>query len=393
MKIAFFLSGSEYGGGLSQFNGFLDAVKSLNLDNHEIIYITDKISYQESLKKKKIECLLFKKNFFTKILFFFYGIKNISKFYIFNSPNPFEKFINKNKIDLLVFSDPSFYSIYCENVKFVINIWNTELKSLKIFNELSGKNFIYQDRIISSAVLNAYKIIVFTKKNKEDLIKFYNCSSDKIITQNLMPNLPNSYNQLQDKINFTEIFKELNLDKDIKWFFYPAQFWSHKNHVYLIDALRLVKDKNINNIGFLFSGKDNGNLEYIKKLINSNDLNKNVKILGFLSEPQIISIYKFCYGVVIPTYVGRSSLPLLESIFFNKKIIYGKDILDDELKEYVEEVDLNNANDLSLKLTSYDFKNVGYNSDSYNKICSKKKFLNTYINIINEFNFIRKKWE
>jgi hypothetical protein len=89
--------------------------------------------------------------------------------------------------------------------------------------------------------------------------------------------------------------------------------------------------------------------------------------------------------------VGRSSLPLLEAIFFNKKIIYGQDILDDELKRYVEEVDLNNANDLSLKLNSCDSINVKYEANSYDQLCSKNDFLNTYKNIINEFRFIRRK--
>ena len=391
MRIAFFLSGPEYGGGLNQFNGFLDAIKNLSLTDHEIVFITDKTSYKILLEKKDIKCLLFKKNFFTKILFFLCGIKDINKFYIFNSLNPFEKFINNNKIDLLVFSAPSYHSIYCQNVKFVINIWNTELKRLKIFSELSGKNFIYQDRVISSSVLNAYKIIVLTKKNKDDLIKYYNCPAEKVVVQNLMPNLPNIYNQLKNKINFSEIYKKLDLNKDIKWFFYPAQFWSHKNHIYLIDALKILKDKNVNNIGFLFSGKDHGNLEHVKKAINLNSLNKNIKILGFLDEQKIISIYKFCSGVVTPTYVGRSSLPLLETIFFNKRIIYGQDILDDELKRYVEEVDLNNANDLSLKLNSCDSTNVKYEANSYDQLCSKNDFLNTYKNIINEFRFIRRK--
>ena len=71
MRIAFFLSGPEYGGGLNQFNGFLDAIKNLSLTDHEIVFITDKTSYKILLEKKNIKCLLFKKNFFTKILFFF----------------------------------------------------------------------------------------------------------------------------------------------------------------------------------------------------------------------------------------------------------------------------------------------------------------------------------
>ena len=69
------------------------------------------------------------------------------------------------------------------------------------------------------------------------------------------------------------------------------------------------------------------------------------------------------------------------------------DSLDDELKKYVEEVDLNNANELSLKLANYDLDSVKYDSNSYNEICSKKSFINVYTDIIDKFNFIRKKWE
>ena len=52
MRIAFFLSGPEYGGGLNQFNGFLDAIKNLSLTDHEIVFITDKTSYKILLEKK-----------------------------------------------------------------------------------------------------------------------------------------------------------------------------------------------------------------------------------------------------------------------------------------------------------------------------------------------------
>ena len=36
----------------------------------------------------------------------------------------------------------------------------------------------------------------------------------------------------------------------------------------------------------------------------------------------------------MPTYLGRSSLPLLESLYFNKPIFYNKNILDNKLKKY-----------------------------------------------------------
>ena len=35
---------------------------------------------------------------------------------------------------------------------------------------------------------------------------------------------------------FLKIFNGLNLNSEFQWFFYPAQFWPHKNHKYLIDV-------------------------------------------------------------------------------------------------------------------------------------------------------------
>ena len=44
---------------------------------------------------------------------------------------------------------------------------------------------------------------------------------------------------------------------------------SHKNHVYLLDALKIIISKKTNNIGFIFCGRDKGNLILSKiKLLN-----------------------------------------------------------------------------------------------------------------------------
>ena len=65
-------------------------------------------------------------------------------------------------------------------------------------------------------------------------------------------------------------------------------------------------------------------IKNILKKINDLKLEKNIKILGHINDEELISIYKYCDAVIIPTYLGRSSLPLLESLYFNKKIYYSK---------------------------------------------------------------------
>ena len=45
-----------------------------------------------------------------------------------------------------------------------------------------------------------------------------------------------------------------------EYIYYPAQFWSHKNHVYIIDAIAILKQQGINLIA-IFSGSNKGNLQ------------------------------------------------------------------------------------------------------------------------------------
>ena len=111
-----------------------------------------------------------------------------------------------------------------------------------------------------------------------------------------------------------------------------------------------------------------------------------------ISDEELISIYRYSQGIVIPTYLGRSSLPLLESIYFNKKIFYSKNILDDSLKPYVVEFDLNNASDLANKLIDYSNNPQEINFD-YEKINSSQLFENNYKKIIDEYRVYLNTWK
>ena len=395
MKVGFFLTGLGSGGIYNQTIGLLKLINKINLNNNDQIYIiTDEkeILLDKSIKSiKNIEIIYFKKSFFKKILFSLSEIIKKNKFINRNLfLNPFQKFLKKNKIDLIIFTQPSFYSLYCDGIQFVINIWNTEIKKYYNLKEFISGGYEYQNKIINLSVEKAFRIIVFTNKNKKDLLELYNCRPEKIVTQNLTPNLPNIY---QNNKNYFEVYKNLNLNPDFKWFFYPAQFWPHKNHKYLIDVIKNLKKIGHSNIGFIFCGPDKGNLSFIKEIINNENLNENFKLLGFISDEEVISIYKNCSAVVMPTLLGRSSLPLLEGLFFKKKIFYSNGVLDDNLKNYVEELDLDNPIDLSNKLLNYiNKKEIKSHEIDYENEFSENKFKINYENIIDDFRRLLGKW-
>jgi len=395
MKVGFFLTGLSSGGIYNQTKGAIKLINKLELNDYDkACIITDEEDLSLGLENNDIELIVFKKSFFKKLIFNFIDIINENRIFKKNLfLNPFQKFLKKNKIDFIIFIQPSFYSLYCDGLQFAVNIWNTEIKKHYNLNEFISGGYEYQNKIINFSVEKAFKIIVFTERNKKDLQNFYNCDPEKIVIQNLTPILPNIYEANKNK-DYLKIFNNLNLNSNFKWFFYPAQFWPHKNHKYLIDVMKELNKQNYNKIGFIFCGPDKGNLIYIKEIIKKENLDNHFKILGFISDEQIISIYKNCAGVIMPTLLGRSSLPLLEGFFFKKKIFYSKNVVDDNFKHYVEEFDLSNPADLSYKLLEHinEKKIKSYETD-YKVDSAEYEFKKNYENIINEFRKLSEKWK
>ena len=180
MKIGYFVSLKETGGSLNQTKGFLNNINNINSED-KLTIITDDSKGIEKLKSTNIEVLYFKKSLLKKFYFFLIGFLSTNKFFSFKTPNPFEIFVKKNNIDLLIFSNPSFFSKYCENIDYVINIWNTEINDYASFIEFKNGNFQDQKKIIKTSVENAFRIVVFTNQNKIDLINQFNCNPEKIV--------------------------------------------------------------------------------------------------------------------------------------------------------------------------------------------------------------------
>lgn len=100
----------------------------------------------------------------------------------------------------------------------------------------------------------------------------------------------------------------------------------------------------------------------------SNKLKENFIIFNYLKNEEVIALYLKATALIMPTYVGRSSLPLYEAFFFKVPIFYSKGILDQKLEDLINSFDLNNPRDLSDKLHDH----------LLNKINSEEKVKNAY---------------
>ena len=404
MQIGFFFDGaSEVGGIFQQTKAYIKKINNRsNNKKDKFIIIVNSKKTSKLLKKENIKHLFFNKSIVRRIFLFLFTIRFFEYFYLkFKILNPFEKFLRRNKIDLIVFNSPSYYVFYTRNVHYVANIWNTEIKNLNFFPEfLENSNYTKHDAIIKEVVMHAFRIIVFSEDNIKDLEFFYNCPKEKILTQVILPYLPIIYEEKMEQINKIEKnFLDLDLQLETTIFLYPAQYYPHKNHKFLIDIAENIKNKTSKKFLFIFTGVDKGNLTYLKKITENSNLNKNIKFFENLKNEYLIKLYLLSDALISSTYLGRLSLPLLEAFYFKKPVFYSKGVLDNKIEKKVYSFDLNNKEDLTNKLIDFinnkgDFhENLNNNRIYYDLNCTNNSFENIYNIIFNQFKFFQNKWK
>lgn len=169
-----------------------------------------------------------------------------------------------------------------------------------------------------------------------DIIKFYNVSAKKIkIIQ-----APPSNNFLKFKTNLNierKILKHHNLPD--KYFFYPAQFWKHKNHINLLIAFSEISKLNCD-IFLVLSGSKKNGYDKIINQIDKLNLNEKVLILGYLENYEMPYVYKNSLCLIMPSLFESISIPVFEAfslgvpvlssnVYGLKEQVYGAGILFD----------------------------------------------------------------
>jgi FkbM family methyltransferase len=96
---------------------------------------------------------------------------------------------------------------------------------------------------------------------------------------------------------------------------YPAQFWPHKNHVRLVEALAIVRDR-MKNIDFklVFTGnRDHSAWAQVSATIDRLGLRDHIVCLDYVPVEHLAGIYKNAAFCVMPSLFEASSYPVIEA--------------------------------------------------------------------------------
>ena len=231
---------------------------------------------------------------------------------------PLEKALG-DSADLIYLTSPSTLAFGLERLNYLATIWDEAHRDHPEFPEIR-KSWVYyrRERLHRENVFRAAGIFVDSERSRTALAHRYGIDAERIHVLPFSPAVRIS--NAAEVWDGASIKERYHLDCD--YVFYPAQFWAHKNHVYILRALKRIETERGRRIGAIFSGADKGNQAYVIAIANTLGLSDRVRFTSFVRDIEIAEFYRGSLALVMPTYFGPTNLPPLEAFSLGVPVIY-----------------------------------------------------------------------
>ena len=312
------------GGGYQQAINASILISKLNLNFIEISFYSLIKNNINILEGKNIKVNFLKMNLFEKALIFF---KTSPRFELINHLinifipiNFFERKLYRKGIDLVYFVSPSRLAADLRKINFIFTIWDLCHRDNPEFPEVNKDNqFKTREKIYQDVIPRACAVIVDSELGKKNLVKRYLIDEERVHVISFEPAI--KVRDFSGKVS-NKIFELIKYNLRSPYVFYPAQYWPHKNHVYILEGIKELESNFSQKINAIFTGSDKGNLNYLKKYANNLGLNDRIYFLDFVSDQEIIDLYKSSLALVMPSYFGPTNLPPLEAFCLGIPVLY-----------------------------------------------------------------------
>jgi glycosyltransferase involved in cell wall biosynthesis len=202
-------------------------------------------------------------------------------------------------------------------IPYITVVWDLQHRVQPYFPEVSAKGrWSWRESHFADLCRRASVIITGTEAGKAEIEYFYQVPGNRI---KILPHPTPRFALDAANGDGAEILNKYGVPKG--YLFYPAQFWSHKNHAGLLLAAQLLRDEHNLVFPLVFVGSDRGNYKHIRELTDSLNLSAQVHFLGFVPQQDLISLYRQAFALTYVTFFGPENLPPLEAFALGCPVI------------------------------------------------------------------------
>ncbi len=175
------------------------------------------------------------------------------------------------------------------------------------FPEVSAKfRYGIREHRFSNIARRCNAVLVDSETGRHHVVESYGVAGEAIYP---LPYVAPSY--LQDSLERPDFQEHYQLPD--KFLFYPAQFWPHKNHKRLLEAVHKVSLAHPD-IALGLSGRQQHAFNDIQQHVELLGLTAQVKFVGYVPDADLRGFYQRARALVMPTFFGPTNIPPLEAL-------------------------------------------------------------------------------
>ncbi len=108
------------------------------------------------------------------------------------------------------------------------------------------------------------------------------------------------------------------------YFFFPANFWKHKNHEVLLVSYQIYRSKaGPDAWDLVLSGSEDSRTEEIRRLAIVLEISDSVRFMGFVTDDELAKLYVNAGALVFPSLHEGFGIPPVEAMSFGIPMIIG----------------------------------------------------------------------
>lgn len=221
-------------------------------------------------------------------------------------------------IDLMIYPIAWSFSFEC-GIPYIVVVHDLQHRIQPEFPEVSaGGEWNRREVLNRNSIKYAEAVFVDSQVGKEDLLTFYGeyISEDRVYLLPYAPVVRQPSRTMQADVDI-----RVKYSLPPRYFFYPAQFWEHKNHARILDAIAIVRQEHGLDIPLVLVGSNVGPPHERRELIFLDlveqarrlDISELFYYLGSVPDDDMPRLYRQAVGLVMPTFFGPTNIPILEA--------------------------------------------------------------------------------
>jgi len=375
IKVGFIGSVSkEWMGGLNYFKNLLFAINSIEEKELEVfVFVGKKIDIKTKRMFQEYATVIEDSIFDRKSIKWFLG-KIEQK--IFKTNILLENILKKHNIQIL-----SHAAITKLKTIKTIN-WIPDFQHIHLPQMFSEKEIQNRNNNFLKLIRDSDLIVLSSFDALKDMKKFAPNDEDKARVLQFVSQPNSRYFEL-DEHDKSLLLQKYEIKDD--FFYIPNQFWKHKNHMMIFEAINELKkdgvEINIVCTGYLGDYRNKTYIDDIRKVVKLNNLEDNIKLLGLVDYEDVFALIKFSKAVINPSLFEGWSSTVEECKSVGKNMILSD--LDVHKEQYPNAVFFKRDSIESLKevLKFYKIENK---SNVEPLEARTKKFANIYVSVCKE---------